>query len=206
MTLAEPLMHLLSAFLPSTHPGPLYYRALSFIAVFGIVFGLARYLRITYVESSVECYRYADYIGGAALGFVNGLVIGGVLLVFWSMLPFVKYIPSDFGRVETTSVPLDPGAAMLRLYSRTAQTMGGRRPFLLQPEPILLDEDEYPGLPDATRDIDGDGEDEPVAGESYEDLNGNGQWDRGWMWNYRRHADFTVDDISRVAGEKRSGD
>jgi len=204
MTFCEPVMHLLSRLFSDWHPGPLYYRAIGFAAIFGFVFLFGRWLKITYTDPVVPTYPYADYIGGGAVGVLNGIVLAGVLLVLWSMMPFAKFLPQDFGRVRTEKLPVDAGSLMLRFYSHCTRTMGGSRTFLLHDEPVLVDEDLPLGVPDRLRDIDGDREPDPVPGESFEDRNGNGKWDRGWLWRYRTHADFHVQDVYDAAWREGS--
>ena len=199
LTLCEPLVGLVTRFLSDRHPGPLYYKAISFAAVFGFVFLTGRWLKIRFTIPDVRSYPYADYIGGAALGVLNGIVLAGTALVLWSLMPFVKFLPGDFGRIGTEKLPLDAGSAMLRFYARSTRTMGAGRTFLLDDERVLRDEEEPYGVPDAVRDLDDDGQLDPVPGETFEDLNGNGRWDRGWLWRYRNHADFQAEDIRQAA-------
>jgi len=199
-TLFEPLGGLLSRLFAEEHPGPLYLRAVAFVALFGAVFTLGRWLKISYTEPRVPSYRHADRVGGGALGLLNGFVLAGVVLIFWSLMPFAKFLPRDFGRVRTDKLPVDAGSQLLRFYNHCTHTMGGGKRFLLNDEPILADKEEPFGVPDALRDIDGDGEPDMVPGESFQDENGNGRWDRGWLWRYRAHADFHMEDFRRAVG------
>ncbi len=200
LTLCEPGMSLLTRFLPERHPGPLYYKAIAFATVFTVVFGFGRWLKLNYTILDVQTPRYADYIGGGAFGLLNGIVLGGVVLILWSLMPFAKFLPADFGRIRTEKLPLDSGTLMLRFYDHCTGTMGAGRTFLLQDEAVLKDEEEPYGIPDALRDLDGDGLDDVVPGESFQDLNGNGEWDRGWLWRYRTHADLRPEDVYDAVG------
>lgn len=202
LTLCEPLVNVLTKVFADQHPGPLYYRAIAFAGVFGFVFGIGRWLRVRFTIPDVRSYYYADYIGGGALGVLNGIVLAGTVLVLWSLMPFAKFLPSDFGRISTDKLPLDAGRVMLRFYGRCTHTMGAGRTFLLEDERVLADREEPYGVPDAIADLDGDGQLDPVPGETFEDLNGNGRWDRGWLWLYRNHADFRVGDLYAAVGKK----
>ncbi|MGD2174030.1 MAG: hypothetical protein PVJ27_01405, partial [Candidatus Brocadiaceae bacterium] len=107
-------------------------------------------------------------------------------LILWSLLPFAKYIPADCGRVTMKTPALDTGTAMLRFYAFTTERMPGNTPFLLEDEGIVEDEN---------------GNGRADAGEAFYDVNGNGQWDRGWLWKYRHHADILPRDVDALGLE-----
>jgi hypothetical protein len=180
MTLMEPLASLVMLIAPEQHPWPLYYRVVAFAGVFGAVFATARWLKIEHTPGAVSAITLVDRIAGGICGAVNWIVVIGVLLILWSLLPFVKFIPGDFGRLETDSGLLFPGKAMLRFYGFTAGRMSGGRTFLVEDEELLAD-------------VNGNGAFD--KGDQFRDANNNGLWDRGWLWRYKNHADFHFEDI-----------
>jgi len=184
MTLMEPLASLVTLVAPKEHPWPLYYRVVAFAAVFGIVFTAARWLKIGHAPGEVSAFPLVDRIAGGICGALNWIIVVGVLLILWSLLPFVKFIPGDFGRVETDAGLLFPGKTMLRFYGFTARRMGGGRKFLVEDEKLESD-------------LNGNGAFD--EGDKFRDVNNNGVWDRGWLWRYRNHADFHIEDIDLVA-------
>ena len=180
MTLMEPLADLVSLVAPKDHPWPLYYRSWAFAAVFGIVFVAARSLKVRYAPAEVAAIPLVDRIAGGICGALNWTVVIGFLLILWSITPFVKFLPGDFGRIETDSGILFPGRAMLRFYGYSARRMSGGRKFLLEDEELTLDRNKN-GVFD--------------EGDEFRDVNNNGVWDRGWLWRYGSHADFHMRDI-----------
>lgn len=187
MSFCEPLARALMRLLTSTHPAFEYFRVFCFLGIFGVVFVIARWLKMKYTTPYVTCPKLVDRIGGPILGLFSGVVVSGTLLVLWSLLPFAKYMPGDSGRIEITLNTLDTGVAMLRFYGFAEQRMGGGRPFLLEDEPL-------------TKDRDNDGRYDRERDDQYEDLNRNGRWDRGWIWRYHNHAELTSSDLTDVLG------
>lgn len=186
MTLMEPLASLVMLVVPKHHPWPLYCRVVAFAGVFGAVFATARWLKIEHTPGEVSAFTLVDRIAGGICGAVNWIVVIGVLLILWSLLPFVKFIPGDFGRIETDSGLLFPGEAILRFYGFTAGRMPGGRKFLVEDEKL---------------EADANGNGAFDAGDQFRDVNNNGVWDRGWLWRYRNHADFHFKDIELVVPE-----
>ncbi len=180
MTFAQPVANVMQRFMGGGYPAPDYYVPIGFVLVFAIVFMLGRWLKVQYTQPNVECIALVDRIAGAAVGLMNGFVITGALLILWSLFPFLNYMPADYGYVRPR---LDTGAAMLRVYGYVEGRMGGGRVFLLEDEPVDPDLDQNNnGRPD-------------MAGEAYQDLNENGEWDRGWLWRYRNAADLLPRDL-----------
>ncbi len=167
---------------PTAHE---YFVLISFVLIMAIVFMLGRWLKTQYTVGSVPCAEYADKIAGPVIGVLNGVVITGFLLITWSMLPFAKYVPGDYGRLQIKAGVLDTGAMMLRYYKYAEQRMGGSTPFLLHDERIEEDPNQN-GRAD--------------EGEGYFDANQNGQWDRGWLWKYRNYASITWEDVEDLPG------
>lgn len=191
LTLAAPVANLTKTLVPSfkLHPGPQYLRVVSVGVLFGVVVGLGRYLRNNYTPADVQGLQWPDKIGGGTLGLINGIVLSGFVLILWTLMPFVPYVPGDMGRIKTQRLPIDSGAMMLKFYKYSAGRMGGGRPFLLEGEPILEDTDR-------------DGRPDGGAGSGFDDLNGNGEWDPGWLQRYRNHAEFRVRDVELATTTK----
>jgi hypothetical protein len=183
ITFAGPVSGLIPGF--KLHPGPQYARVISVAVIFGVVVGVGRYLRNKFTAADVSGLELADKIGGSILGLLNGVVLSGFVLILWTLMPFAPYVPGDYGRIKTKSLPVDTGSVMLHFYKFSAGRMGGSRTFLLDGEPVLQDEN-LDGVPDAG------------PGVGFEDVNGNGEWDRGWMRQYRNHADFRVEDVEKA--------
>jgi len=124
-------------------------------------------------------------------GLANGVVVTGALLILWSLMPFAKYLPGDYGTARVQAGLLDTGTAMLRFYDFAQARMGGGRPFLLEPEPVVTDPNGN-GRPDE-------------AGDEFADYNRNGQWDRGWLWRYQRHGTVLPDHIEHLVEGAEGG-
>ena len=190
MSFSEPLAKLVAGLTSDRHPLPDYYRLICFFALFALVFFVSRWLKVRYTRANVACNVLVDRLVGPVLGLGNGVIVSGLLLIVWSMLPFVKYIPSDYGRMNVDALVVDTGSAMLRLYEFASRRTGGARVFLLDDEPLAKDEDS-------------DGVYDPDA-DQYSDVNNNGKWDRGWLWRYKTHADISVQSISEIERASRS--
>ena len=180
MTFCQPLARLLELLISDTYPAYDYFLAISFAGMFGGVFVLARLLKVRFTVPSVQCPELADRIVGPGLGVLNAVVMTGTVLILWSLFPFVKYIPGDLGRMQVKGRLLDSGSHMLRVYNFAEQRMGGGRVFLLDDEPIDVDDNK-------NRRAD--------PGEGFIDRNKNERWDRGWLWKYHNHAAVDPSDI-----------
>lgn len=175
MTFCQPLASFLTSAISSTEPMPKYFVPISYIGIFGIVLAIGRWLKVSYTDPGVSCPASVDRVAGPIVGLLHAVVFTGALLVFWSLLPFAKYVPADLGRVNAKLGALDTGATMLKFYDFAQERMPGNTPFLLEDEPVQ----------GRTQ-----GEQPPAPGEAFEDVNGNGKWDRGWLWKYRHYADI----------------
>jgi hypothetical protein len=174
VTFCQPLAMLFSWVITDSYPAPQYFVPLGYAAAFGITFALGRWLKIRYTYPDAQCPLWVDRIAGGVAGFMNAYVVTGMLLILWTLLPFARYIPGDHGRLDPPSAIVDSGAVMLRTYDLFASNMPGNTPFLLEDEEVVEDHNN-------------NGRAEP--GESFDDVNGNGEWDRGWLWRYRNHAE-----------------
>jgi hypothetical protein len=175
MTFCQPLASFLTGVISREDPMPQYFIPISFIGIFGIVLAIGRWLKVTYTDPGVACPASVDRVAGPIVGLLHAVVFTGTLLVFWSLLPFAKFVPADMGHVNTKLGSLDTGATMLKFYDFATGRMAGDAPFLLQDEPVQGQT--QPGAP-------------PAPGQSFVDVNGNGKWDRGWLWKYRHYADI----------------
>jgi len=197
MAYCEPVTELFVSMSPERlglHPGPLYWRAIFFGLLFGVVFGCLRWLKLKFTPAKVEVDKWADRIAGPVLGLINGFVLSGFILILWSLMPFAKFLPGDFGRMDPDRLLINSGGAMLRYFNFTTGRLPGRRPFLLQNETVPLDIDTNgDGKPDRVNDRDRDGLLD--QGEQFLDVNGNRQWDIGWMWRYHHFAEISYRDF-----------
>jgi len=183
MTFYEPVAAMINSSANLADPGPAYVRLGSFAVLYGVVVGLGRWLRLKYTVPQVKSFQWMDKAMGGVLGLFNGLVVSGVILLVWSLCPFAKYLPQDYGRIDPQGLWVDSGSAMLKFYDFSTGRIPGSKKFVLE-EPLKQDND-------------GDGEVDP--GE-YEDINENGEWDPGWMWKYRSHADLAPEDVGSAGG------
>lgn len=175
-TLFHPLTGLLAVAVPhaGSYPWREYMEVCLFFVLFIAVLSLCDRIKYRYLFSqiTVSINRYADRIGGTLLGISNGVVLSGIVLILWAMLPFVKFIPRDFGRVHTGRLPLDSGSLLLKAYSHSSDRMGGRT-FPLEGDAEEMDDDQAAA--------------------------GAGRSRRGWLWYYRSHSDITLYDIERIS-------
>ena len=182
MTLCEPAALLMEKIITSTPPAYDYFLPICFGGIFGIVFVGIKSFKLNLTVPGVRCVRAIDLGVGGLFGLLGGVIATGALLVLWSMLPFVKYVPDDLGNARIRAKLLDTGTAALRFYSFAEQRLGGNAPFPLdEDEPLVIDNN-------------GNGKADP--GDQFEDWNNNSKWDRSWLWRYRNHALITEGDIS----------
>ena len=180
MTFRENLAGVMERLISGKHPAHDYFVLISFVVILGAAFLLGRFLKVQYTVPQVPCPDLVDKIGGSTVGFVNGVLVSGVLLIAWSLVPFAKYIPADLGRVQIKAKALDTGAVMLCYYKFAEERMGGNVPFLLDDEKIVDD-------------LNHNGRADP--GEGFQDSNFNREWDRGWLWRYRNQASITPEAV-----------
>ncbi len=156
----------------SDYPVPQYIMVILFVAIFIILIGIADQMRYKHLFSKIDITinKYGDKIIGAIIGGLNGVIVSGFVLIFYALLPFVQFIPADFGRVNTARLPVDSGAVMLRTYSHISSRMGGK-PFHWQAPNELSDE-----------------------------ISANDPKGIGWEDIYRNHADFNSADLKKAAG------
>ena len=135
-------------------------------------------------EAAVRVAPAVDRVGGAVLGAAAGVILGGALLVGWSMADLPAWI-----RLDNTHQPLDSGGRLIATFARFAAGSAAARDLLLAGDrPAAADAEE--GVIRASEpfaDIDGDGRWDPgptadTAGEPYLDADGDGRFtpDLGW--------------------------
>jgi hypothetical protein len=188
MTFAAPLGRVLESLITRSGHAREYFFCIAFALIVGGIIFLGRWLKVTYTVPHVPCGTWPDRIAGPILGILNGIVVTGTIFVLWSVVPFAKYLPSDMGSIRVKG-GLDTGAAMLHFYSFAERRMGGSQQFMLKDdEPLVAD-------------VNGNGRfDNDVAGEAYDDRNGNGVWDRSWMWRYKNHGQILPGDLPGGSG------
>ncbi|NLW49312.1 MAG: CvpA family protein [Candidatus Brocadiaceae bacterium] len=185
MTFSDKLAGVIAAFVSNDPMARGYFEAISFALLFGGILFLGRWLKVTYTVPSIPAIRMVDRIAGPAAGLLNAVVVTGALLIFVSMLPFARFLPGDMGRFQA-SPALDTGAAMLRVYDHVQGRMGGGRHFLLNDEPLETDQN-LNGRAD--------------TGDGYLDVNENGKWDRGRIWQYRNFPEITLDIVPQIPAQ-----
>lgn len=178
VTFGLPLSDVLADLVGTAYLSEGYYRVIAFFLLVIGMFALGRWLRTRFTVPVVRMVRGLNEGGGAAVGALHGVVITGILLVGWSMMPVVKYIPRDYGRIDPPAA-LDTGAMVLKVYGWVAEGMGGND-YVVYGEKLTSDQNGN-GLVD--------------QGE-FEDINGNGEWDPGLLWRYRHHADIYPETFS----------
>jgi hypothetical protein len=176
MTLCQPAAAALGRLFMAPYPWPDYFVGVSFAGLFGGTAALLRWLKVRFAFPGVQCSVVVERAAGGCFGFANAVVLTGTVLILVSLFPFAKYLPGDAGRIAMQGTPTDTGAVMLRFYSLASKRMAGARKFLLLDERLTLD-------------ANGNGRCDPGEDE-YEDANANGQWDRGWLWQYHNYADI----------------
>jgi len=178
ITFGLPLSDLLVDMMGTQYLSEDYYELIGFFALILGVFALVRWLRTGFTIPVIRCVPGLNEGGGALVGALHGVVITGIILIGWSMLPVAKYIPSDAGRLNPPAA-LDTGSLLLKSYGLVAEAMGGND-YVVYGEPLKSDKNN-------------DGQ---VDDGEFEDLNGNGEWDVGLLWHYRHYADIRPEDIS----------
>lgn len=188
MTFHQPVANVMTVVFTDSYPAPQYFRPIAFGLVLGVVYLAGRSIKLSLTPAEVGCAHLVDRIAGPLTGATNAVVLSGTLLVLWSLMPFVKYIPGTWGNARPAVGALDTGSAVLYVYDFMQDRMGGAKPFLLHDEELVEDADKD-GRFDA-----GD--------DAYRDVNRNQEWDRGWLWRYRHHATITVDDVQEALGAR----
>lgn len=123
--LAGPLGWAMAKIAPNL--GMAFWEFTAFDLIFGAVFLVLTYATLVYVEADdVVVPNFLDRLGGAVLGVLTGALLGGVLLVAYSMA--VTFSPVRFV-VEESDFKLDPGKALLHEFGRLHEKIPGTRPF-----------------------------------------------------------------------------
>jgi hypothetical protein len=200
ITLAGPIALGVLSRLPGMNDPPV--SSYLYVLVLGLCYGgmtmLFNQLKDRIFRTKVSVQKYADMAGGGLLGAVDGVILSGMLLIFWTLMPFVPYMPGDTGRINTRSLPLDTGSLTLKVYACVADRMPGNTPFLMDAEPVIED-----GNVEAENAVE-----DTVGGSKivFNDLNGNGRWDRGWLWHYQNHADLRSREVERYISNAAGSD
>jgi hypothetical protein len=194
MTFYEPLAHLIASLIPrlGNYPGPDYLRAITFPTLFALVMGLGRHLKIKYTGAKTPALPLVDKIVGPVVGLPHGLLVAGVIMFMYSLMPFPRYMPNDWGTVDERRVVYDAGAGALRFYSFLTRRMRGARPFLLEDEPIVTDEN-------------GNGVVDPGSGDEWRDVVPNGRWDRGALFRYRHGDEWRMEELEKSLNVEGGG-
>lgn len=124
-----------------------------------------------------------DRFTGAGFGLVAGVLLGGGLLVGWSMLDVAGRL-----RLVNTERPIDQGVRMLRTFARFAaggeagrRLVEGDRPAAAGDEPRVIRASE-PFADSNSNGIHDEGEAGGRPAESYLDVDGDGAFSRDLAW------------------------
>jgi hypothetical protein len=113
---------------------------------------------------------FSPLVDGAAGGFVGvvaGFLLGGAVLVAWSMAPVPNWL-----RLHTAGLRFDPGGFVLATFARCVEADSARRKELFEGN---AGRGPWPAAPRCSEpflDVDGDGRHE--AGEPFLDVDGDG--------------------------------
>lgn len=134
--------------------------AVAYVLVFTVVVVVVRLAVGAWVpEGAVRLAPLVDQAASVALGAAAGGVLGGAILVGWSMADMPAWI-----RLDNTHQPLDSGGRVLWTFARFAAA--DRASW-----PLLLDGDRPVEAGASVGSI--------LASEPFADTNGNGSWDAG---------------------------
>lgn len=187
MTFRDKLAGLMAAMISRNPTAEGYFAVISFVLIFGAIFMLGRWLKVTYTVPQVQGISLVDRIGGPIVSVLNVVVTTGTVFIVFSMLPFARFLPGDLGRFQIQGGIFDTGATMLRVFDHVQGCMGGGREFLLHPETI-------------TTDANLNGRADPD--DLFDDADRNGLWDRGWLWHYRNFCEIQPEDIPPEPAEE----
>lgn len=132
-------------------------------------------------EDVVRFKSLVDGVGGACAGAVAGAILGGALLVGWSLAPVPNWM-----RFDATQLPVDSGRRMLWTFARFATpsvpaashlfTGDAARPSRESDAVIRASEPFVDANGNGIHDGGGDGPAGTAAPERYLDLDGNGSF------------------------------
>ena len=185
MTFHMKLADIMSSVISRSPIAAEYFQVIAFMLIFVAVFLLGRWLKITYTVPQVSSILMVDRVAGPIVSVLNAVVVTGTVFIVFSMLPFVKFLPGDIGRFQPGPSKLDTGAAMLGVFSHVQGCMGGGRYFHLHDEQIVTD-------------VNGNGIAEPEV-DSINDMDGDRQWDRGWLYYYDTFCEIKPEDVPEPA-------
>lgn len=131
-------------------------------------------------DGAVRFEPWIDQVGGGVIGLLSGVIVGGAVLVGWSLVT----VP-DWVRLEPNRLRLDAGTRMLRTFARAAGRDGGAQAVLFAGEEVGAS-----GAASGLRcsepfvDDNGNGRRDPATAadtaagqpERYLDLDGNGEF------------------------------
>ena len=180
MTFAESLGALLSALLGGSCPLYGYLLPACFVLLIMLMFYVSRRLRHKFTPATVPLPAWLELSIGPAFGVAAAVLLTGIVLITYSLLPFTKFIGNNAGHFSLGEKPYDTGARLLEFYDYVEDRFGGNDHFLNYGiEKMVGGKDaNLNGMPDAKDD-------------DWHDQNHNGVWDRGWMIRYRNPAFLT---------------
>lgn len=134
--------------------------ALAYVLVFlASVIAIRISIGATVPEGAVRFSPLTDGVGGACMGALAGVVLGGTLLIGWSLAPMPAWL-----RLAPDALPFDGGRQMLWCYSRWAAPNGVSALRVFGGDPQAASTDTSTVI---------------RASEPFVDSNGNGTFDAG---------------------------
>jgi len=191
MTFCESLAALLAWLLGGAYPLYDYLLPACFVMLIMLVFFISRRLRYKFTPATVPLPSWLDMTTGPIFGVLGAVVLTGIVLILYSLLPFTKFIGNDSGHFSLGDKQYDTGARMLEFYDYVEDRFGGNDHFLnYGAEKMVAGKDaNLNGMPDDEKD-------------EWYDQNHNGVWDRGWMTRYQTPAFLTRYDYYRIRGNR----
>lgn len=104
-----------------------FWQFLAFALLFAAVFLVLTHATLVYIEADdVVIPPFLDRLTGIAMGLISGVLLGGIILVAWSMA--VSFLPFRFV-TEEADFKLDMGKIVLQEFGRLQSRIPGTREF-----------------------------------------------------------------------------
>ena len=157
---------------------------------FGGWIGLRQLGVSLFPEDGIQTYKFVDKPGGALVGALAGVVLGGALLIAWSMSPLNPSLKPDVDKLR-----FDAGKRLIMTFAGL-NSSAGDKVLALVGEPFAEESDKMGAEPFLDRNgnttweegephVDVDDDEQYSAQFPYSDKNGNGERDMGVLEMYR---------------------
>lgn len=133
---------------------------------FGGWIGLRQLGVSLFPEDGIQTYKFVDKPGGTLVGALGGVVLGGALLIAWSMSPLNPSLKPDVAKLR-----FDAGQRLIMAFAGL-NTSVGDKVLALEGEP----HDEEQSKLGAEPFLDRNGNTTWEEGEPHVDVNGDGQY------------------------------